>query len=335
MTPAEAIKRIEQGKIAPVYFLYGEERFFQIEVLNALNKAIVSPENEEFNRETFDAASSAPSDWLQSAQTLSFFGGKKLIAVRDFHETTLSKPAVEKILTYLENPSPDGVLVLFADKIDRKKKIYKSLASMEFAVACTAPNEGSLIQWIGKRAQKVGYTLKSDASSLLVDRIGAKPGLLVSELEKLAVSAGKSKVIDEALVAELVGALKQENVFELTDALKKKNAAEAILILRNQLRHGEEPLKILGTITWQYRLIWEVKHYVDKKTPIRTAASLMGAKPFMIEKAAGYCGNFSVDDLKKAFKKLFQADQQLKTGGGSPELVMETLILRLCSARGN
>jgi DNA polymerase III subunit delta len=332
VTPEEAIVKIEQGEIAPVYFLYGEERFFQIEILNALRKALISPENEEFNRETFDGASSSPSDWLQAVQTLSFFGGKKLVAVRDFHEASLDKPAVERVLSYVKDPSLDGTLVLLADKIDRKKKIFKSLSSINFAVPCSSPNEGALVQWVVKQAQKRGYTLKTDASRLLVDRIGAKPGLLISELEKLAVSAGESKSIDEPLVSELVGALKQENVFELTDALKTKNASAAIQILRNQLRHGEEPLKILGTISWQYRLIWEVKHYRDNKTPIQTAARLMEAKPFMIEKAASYCGKFSVGDLRKAFKSLFRADRELKTSSGSPELIMEALILKLCSA---
>ncbi len=330
MTPEEAITKIEQGKIAPVFFLYGEERFFQIEILNALQKALITPENEEFNRETFDGASSSLSDWLQAVQTMSFFEGKKLVAVRDFHEASLDKPAVEKLLSYINDPSPNGTLVIFADKIDRKKKVFKSLSSMDFAILCSSPNEGALVRWITKRAQNEGYTIKTDASRLLVDRIGTKPGLLVSELEKLAVSAGKSKTIDESLVSELVGALKQENVFELTDALKTKNASVAIQILRNQLRHGEEPLKILGTIIWQYRLIWEVKYYKDNKTPIQTAAGLMGAKPFMIEKAASYCGKFSVEDLRKAFKSLFRADRELKTSSGSPELIMEALILRLC-----
>ncbi len=331
MAPEEAIVQIEQEKIAPIYFLYGEERFFQIEILNALQKALITPENEEFNRETFDAASSSPSDWIQSVQTLSFFGGKKLAIVRNLHEATLDKPSVEKLLSYVKNPSPDGTLVLTADKIDRKKKVFKSLAAINCAVSCSSPNEGALVQWISKQAQKRGYTLKTDASRLLIDRIGPKPGLLISELEKLTVSAGESKSIDESLVSELVGALKQENVFELTDALKTKNASAAIQILRNQLRHGEEPLKILGTISWQYRLIWEVKHYKDKKTPIQTTAQLMEAKPFMIEKAASYCGKFSVGDLKKAFKSLFQADKELKTSNGSPELIMEALILKLCS----
>ncbi len=332
MTPEAVITQIEQGKIAPVYFLYGEERFFQIEILNSLQKFLITPENEEFNRETFDGASSSPSDWLQSVQTLSFFGGIKLTVVRDFHEVSLDKPAVEKLISYVKNPSPESTLVLMADKIDRKKKIFKSLASIDYAVPCSSPKEGALIQWIATQAQKKGYTLKTDASRLLVDRIGAKPGLLVSELEKLSVSAGESKLIDESLVSELVGALKQENLFELTDALKTKNASAAIQILRNQLRHGEEPLKILGTISWQYRLIWEVKHYKDKKTPIQTTARLMEAKPFMIEKAAGYCGKFSVGDLRKAFKSLFRADKELKTSSRSPELIMEALILRLCSA---
>ena len=335
MVPEEAIVKIERGEIAPVYFLHGQERFYQIEILNVLERTLFNLENKESNRETFNAASSSCSDWLQSLQTLSLFCSKKFVVVRDLHEANIDKTSIEKLLSYIEDPVPTSILVLTADKIDRKKTIFKFLAKMDSAVSCSPPSEGNLIQWISQRAKKRGYILKTEASRILVDRIGNKPGLLVSELEKLIIFAGESKLINETLISELVGVLKQENVFKLTDALKTKNTSAAIQILRNQIKNGEEPLKILGTIIWQYRLIWEVKCYNDKKIPFQTIAKIMAAKPFIIKKATSYCGKFSVGDLRKAFESLSAADKDLKTSNSPPELIMEALILRLCSASGN
>jgi len=77
-----------------------------------------------------------------------------------------------------------------------------------------------------------------------VDSIGAKPGILAKELEKVMNYAWKEKII----IGSMVGEIKMENAFALTEAIKMKRADKALNLLHNQLEHGEEPVKILGLI---------------------------------------------------------------------------------------
>lgn len=333
MTADAWILKIGREDPAPFYFLYGEERFYQIEILQALIRKLITPGNQDFNLETFEAKSSSAMEWVDAAKTLSLLGGRKLVIVRDLHETTLQPASVQTLLDYAAHPSPDACLVVTADKADRKRKLYKTLTGLKTAAVCVAPRERELVPWIKKRAATLGYTLASEAARLMVDRIGAKPGLLASELEKIAAFAGNEKNIDEAMVAEMTGHVKLENVFGLTDALKNKNVGQAIQLLRNQIYHGEEPLKILGAISWQFRLIWEVKLYQKRRLTSAQIAAKMGTKPFLVEKAMKYTGKFSQSDLRKGFESLFQADRDLKTSGKNPELVLESLILKLGSGR--
>jgi len=81
------------------------------------------------------------------------------------------------------------------------------------------------------------------------------------------------------------GESKLENIFALTDALKTKNPETALRLLNNQIDHGEEPIKILGTIAWQFRMIWEVKHFQKQNLPSGQIAKAMGANPFVVDKA--------------------------------------------------
>lgn len=331
MTADELLLMIEKGNIEPVYFLHGEERFFHGEIIGALSQALITPENREFNLETFDAANSSVRDWIGGARTFSFMGGTKLVAARNLHEAAIKDDEVQLLIDYISDPSPQTCLVMTADSADRKKKLFKALTAMQGAVECLPPREATLISWLKKRAQAQGYRLSSEAAKLLADRVGNKAGLLAGELDKALTYAGDCVEVSEKHVAETVGEIRMENVFALAEALKTKNAEEALRLLRNQLDHDEEPLKILGTIAWQFRLIWETKYYREKKLPPEKIAEKIGAKPFAVEKALKYAGNFSVAQLRAGFAGLWQADRELKTTGKDPRIALESLILKLCS----
>ena len=228
----------------------------------------------------------------------------------------------------------DACLVLTARKADRKRKIYKGLTKIKGAGECTAPREATLNPWLRNRAKESGRTLSTGAARLMIERVGLKPGLLAGELEKVVTFAGKAKSIDEKAVMEVVGETRQEDWFAITNALQSKNTAQALKVLRNQLEHDAEPVNLLGSIAGQFRLIWEVKHHQTTGIPPSRIAQKMGVHPFRVEQALQYTGKFSEGQLREGFRCLFKADRELKGSGKAPEGILETLVLRLCSAGG-
>ena len=334
MTALELIRQLESDKTHPVYFLYGEEDFFQRELIAALMRRWITPDNRDFNFETFDAKSSTVQEWIGACKTLSFFGGQKLVVVRSLEDVQWEDTNVLPLLDYVADPVPESCLVMTARKADRKRKVYKALAKIKGAGECTAPREPALITWLRTRAKGLGRTLTSGAAKLMVERVGLKPGLLAGELDKVVTFAGKSKSIDETSAREVVGETRLANVWDMTDALKSKNTALALKVLRNQLDHGEEPVKLLGTISWQFRMIWEVKHHQTTGTPPSQIARKMGVAPFQAEQALRHTGKFSEVQLREGFRSLFRADRELKSSGKAPEGILETLVMRLCSAGG-
>ncbi len=331
MKPEELMRKLDRDELASVYFLFGTERFYQTEIIGALIRLIINPENKEFNLETFEAKTSEVEEWIAAANTYSFFGGRKLVTVRNLHDKSLDVATAQPLLEYLEQPAPETCLVLTADKIDRKRKLDKALSDLKTAVECSPPPEYTLPDWLQKRAKSRGFQMSLEAARMMVDRLGPKPGFLTSELEKVITYSGGSKKIDVTLIGDVIGAFKLESVFDLTNALKSKNPGEALRLLANQLKHGEEPLKILGAIIWQFRFIWEVRHHLPRQLTAAQIARAMGSRPFVVEKAMPFAEAFSQRELKKGFKDLFQADRELKTTGREPVRILEGLILKLCS----
>ena len=328
MTPDDLLKQIDKGRTEPFYFLYGPETFYQTEVIQALIKKWITEDNRDFNLETFDARESTVSHWLGSARTLSFVGGTKLEVVRNLHEAVPQDQDAQTLIDYAQSPIPEACVVVTADKVDRKRKLFKTLTKLKTAVACEAPKENE--RWLRKRAEEAGYSLSSDAARFLINRVGPRPGILAKELEKTLLYAGKNKSVSEQDVAGVVGESKLENVFALTDALKTKNPEKALRLLNNQIDHGEEPIKILGTIAWQLRMIWQVKHYQQKNLPSGQIAKAMGANPYIVEKALQHTCRFSTQQLRSGYLELVNADRSLKSTTKDPMAVMQTLILNLC-----
>jgi len=330
VTPDKLILQISKGRIEPFYFLYGPEIFYQTEIIQTLIKQWITDDNRDFNLETFDAQESTVNHWLGSAKTLSFLGGTKLVIVRNLQEAIPQDKEAQALIDYAENPIPEACLVVTSNKVDRKRKLFKKLTGLKTAIACEAPKENELINWLRKRAEETNYSLSSNAARVLINRVGARPGILAKELEKTLLYAGANKSISEKDVAEVVGESKMENVFALTEALKTKNSETALRLLNNQINHGEEPIKILGTIAWQFRMIWEVKHYQKKNLPSGQIAKTMGANPYVVDKALQHTDRFSTKQLRTGYLELAKADRSLKSTSQDPLAVMQTLVLNLC-----
>lgn len=332
MTPEEFHQKISQGKTEPFYFFYGLETFYHVEAMRSLTKKWINEDNRDFNLETFDARTSSVNDWIGSVKTLSFLGGTKLVIVRNLHEAIPKDEDALSLINYCNNPIVDACMVITADKVDRKRKLFKVLTKTKGAVVCEAPKENALATWIRLRAEERGYTMTINAARALINRVGARPGVLAQELDKILIYSGKKKAVSEKDVQEVVGETRLENIFLLTDALKNKNPHKALQILQNQLDNGEEPIKIMGTIAWQFRVIWEVKYYQQRNIPSGQIATAMGANPFVVEKALQHTKKFSTQQLRLSYLQLAQADRRLKSSSQNPFGIMQTLILGLTSA---
>ncbi len=246
------------------------------------------------------------------------------------HDAIPQDNEAQALIDYAQSPIPEVCLVITSNKVDRKRKLFKILTGLKTAIACEAPKENELTNWLRKRAAKSNYSLSSDAARFLVNRVGARPGILAKELEKTLLYAGANKSISEKDVIKVVGESKTENVFALTEALKIKNPETALRLLNNQIDHGEEPIKILGTIAWQFRTIWEVKHYQKENLSSSQIAKAMGANPYVVDKALQHTGRFSIEKLRTGYLELVKADKSLKSSSQDPLAIMQTLVLNLC-----
>lgn len=194
-----------------------------------------------------------------------------------------------------------------------------------------------------------GKKLSPGAKRLLKDRVGEAMRQMASELEKLALYVGDRPTIEERDVDVLVAPLREEEYFELGNALGDGDAAKTLKLLHDELGRGKHPLMILGGMVSQIRkLAVDAARY--SAVPGALAGRELSSRDFeatvfkrYLEHCAGrpphpYAAWLGYKRVRKhGVKKLMRAlvlgaeiDRSLKRGGRG-ELELERLVLAFCA----
>jgi DNA polymerase-3 subunit delta len=147
-------------------------------------------------------------------------------------------------------------------------------------------------------------------------------------LEKLAAYVSPGQAVTAVDVATLRGMEPGASVFDLTLAIGGKNCGQVLAILARNLEAGEAPLRILGSLAWQYRRLWKVKEIVRQGGREGEAARTLRMDPY---KVRAFLEQFPDTHLHEALRLFLDADAKLKGGsGGRPARILEDVLLRLC-----
>ena len=175
---------------------------------------------------------------------------------------------------------------------------------------------------------KYRANVETGAIGALAESIGSDLWRASQEVKKL-VFLKKGLVITRQDVLQNVAANTESDIFKTIDALANQNKREASLLLHRHLEGGENALYLLTMIAYQFRNFLIVKELVEKKIPYAQIAKQSGLHPFVAQKSLAMSQAFSFAALKKIYLKIFQIDEQIKTGKIDAELAIDMLLAEI------
>jgi len=329
MNYSQLTKKIDKGEIGPLYLFHGMERFLIDEVINKIIARLTNKDNKMFNLTTVDASNADISVIADNARTLPFMGDMRVLIVKGIDE--MKNAEREKILiSYCSSPSLSTCLIFTAGKIDLRKKFYAVIAKSGEVVQFSRQYETRVMQWLYKRAGDFNLKITEGARRYMLEIVGNDLQKLNNELEKVITYIGDEKIIKRDDVEAVVGYIKTDSIFDLTDAIGEKNLEKGLRYLNNIFSHGEPPLRILSMIVRQFRLIWQAKVYKEMGYSSSEISKKIKVMPYFIGKVLEQSGKFDAEELKLAFYSMLHKDLELKTSDNPPHIVLESLILDLC-----
>jgi len=326
LTPAAVRRQIEAGAPDPVYLLQGEDDV-EKSALAADFDDLVDEGLRAFNVEHVHAVDLTSGDRILDAvgalvaaartlpmmeprRVVTVFQAENLIAPK--RESEAASRALEDLLRLVDAPEPLTTLVLVAAPLDRRTKAFKTLAKGASIVDCGAPEDVAAAErWVRALVAKGGMDIDPQAARSMAVLAGfperarndGKTGnvkRLRGDVDRLLLYAMGQKRITVEDVRELAGPAALQDDWAMTNAIESGRTGEALRQLALMVDAGAAPEKILGQLGWLVR----------SKFPAIAPAEIRGA----------------VDAV-------FRTDQDLKSSGGDPRVLLERLIVELCAGK--
>lgn len=321
--------RLARGARGGDYFLKTDDPFLRDEAIDLLVRAHLDGGSADFDLDQLTGEDADAAHLAATLDTPPMLAAYRVVVVRDAQGLT---PSARSVVEEALRRGAGGRVLIVAAQIPRgsKAKFYERLRERCTTVSLTAPRASELPGWLAARASSVhGLELEISAAQLLAAAVGARPGVLARELEKLVTFVEPGKRIRVEDVRAAVGALPQVDRWGWIDRVAERRLAEAVVELPSLLDSGESAVGLINALS---------------ESLIRVGLALRGERALVeVLKRDGVYRNLSwkvrtyVRQARRwneaaiaaALGELLRADRLIKSGGMSERAALEEALLRI------
>jgi DNA polymerase-3 subunit delta len=277
----------------------------------------------EFNFSQFDAAETPVHRVLEAVRTLPVMCPRRLVVVRDANQFDSS--SWELLSAYIRDPSATSCLVFKAHGPPRDTNVQGLLRKTGAFLEVRVRTRRDARQWIIEEANRMSKRIDPEAAWALLERAGTHQGDLRMELEKALVYVGDSPVITEQDIQEVAAGAPTQRIFDLTDAVSEGRTRDAVKCLHGLLEEGVSPLRILGMLARQIRLLW-----IARVTgPGERWGQGMDIPDFVRSRLLKAAPLWSIPRLIRALDGLHKIDMALKGSSIRADVLLDHWIMQV------
>ncbi len=316
---------LKKNGLRPVYLILGPELYQCRSAVSLLKSKVLSPGSEAFDYSEFAAEEVTADKIAESANTYPMVSNKRLVLVTDAEK--LKDSEQNALLDFLKNVSTRGMLILFAENLDHRKRFYKTLREMHCVAEFPKLKGPALERWAEAFMHRQGCRISSEAIRKIVELAGSDLQSLVTELEKLVLYAGKEQSISDNAIEDLLRASRQQSIFELIDAIARRDRNGALQSLANLLEMGEEPLRIVAMIARHCRQVLIAKDCLLQGKDVREIGiALQIGHPFILDKFMRQVRASDSSAVRQIYIHVAEIDRRIKSSSADERMMLENLI---------
>lgn len=320
---------IQAGPLPGLILLYGQEPYFIEEGVQAVLDAAVPPADRDFNLTRFHGRDFKAFEVVEQARTLPMFAQRRLVMIKGLHEASVDQ--LDGLLAFVEDPVPETVLLLTAEKIDARRKLFQVLKKAGTVIEFKKIYDNQLPSFVRDLAKTRNITLTGEGMKLFCRRVGTNLVEVCGEMEKLVGYLGGRDLADEKDVAAIVSDTRTESVFDLTDALGQGDRATALQLLDRLLAEGQAPLMVLAMMTRHFRQMWKISELTAQKVPQGELPRKVGVSPYFLKGLTQQAARFDNRHYRQVFQLFLVTDLALKSSGSEPRMHLEKLVLDIAA----
>lgn len=327
ITAGEFKTLLGRRNISPLIVFLGEDPFDLDESIRLLCETYVDESSRDFNFQQFSSRDVDIETLLNAARTFPLLADRRLLVLRNIDE--LSAAAQQSLAVYLDDPVPETILAMTAERLEKKNPFFKRLQERADCVEFQKLRDYQLPELVRKKAAQMGCRFAPDALEFFCHRSGTDLRRLDSEMEKLLEFLGEKKTAELEDVAQASSEGGEAVIFQLTNAVGQRNLSASIVSLQEQLERKTAPLFILIMLVRHFRQLWIVQALHRQGLDSNTIAARAGINRFFITGMLSQAKNYNAEELRRIFEIFLETDHGLKTSGCNPAAVLEDLLCRI------
>ena len=336
-------KHLTVQTLPPILVLTGED-VGQFEWLKKDILKKIGYDPSDLNYSYFDMKEASYAEVELDLVSLPFFADEKIVILDHLLDLTTAKKRnltdedLKQFENYLENPSESTRLVIFAEgKLDSKRRLVKLLKRDAQIIEATTPKEQDLKRYFASQAQELGLQFVGDSLDQLLLKSGYDFGELQKNIALLQAYKEDGQITLED-IEEVVPKSLQDNIFDLTQMILKRQIDQARNLVKDLRLQGEDEIKLIAILLGQFRMFSQVKIFSEEGQSesqiVASLSELSGRKvnPYQVKFALRDSRRLSLSFFKQAMITFIETDYAIKSGTYEKDYLFDLALLKVANS---
>jgi len=330
MTFEQIIADLKKKIYYPVYLLHGEESYFIDRITDLIEETVLTESEKEFNQTVVYGRDTNVGSVIDMARRFPMMSNYQVIIVKEAQD--LDK--IEDLVSYIEKPLKSTILVISHKykKVDQRKSLARQVDKAGVLFESSRLYDNKIPGWIQEQIRSMGFPIAPQASQLLAEYLGNDLSRIINELEKLVINLPEGKTIDAAIIEKNIGISKDYNIFELQNALGRRDVLKANRIVNYFAANPKlNPAVVVITVLFNYFMKVMIYHQTEDKSKANIASKL-SVNQFFIKDFEDAASNYTFRQSRAVISLLREYDLRIKgvnNGSAVEGELLKELIYRI------
>ena len=327
MKYVEFKKFTDDNGALPIYLFEGEEVYFR-EKGEALLKSrfLQEPTLDYIAYDGSALKGEKMKTLVEAVNCFPFLSERRIVRVSEFYPT--EKEYEQYLEDLFKNPPKDSILLIVnAGKGKTGSAALAKKPNVTY-VDCARSDEETIKKWIYVTCKREGVYADGITCGKLASYCVFDMSRISKETEKLlgyCKATGMERLTDE-VVDSLVYPDSEYKIYELANALARKNYSEYMKIIADLSTRGFNETSLLSSLSSYFRGLYEV---AQCKGSDREVAAALGIKEYAAKKNREQAAKFTKEELLNLYNALYGAISAIKCGELTPASALKTVTARL------
>ncbi len=254
------------GTLGTVYIFHGEESYLREFYLSEMRKELAGG-FESFNYHRMEGKGLTVQALTEAVEAMPMMTRRTMVQVIDWDVYKLNEEQRNGLIGLLEDFPEYCCLALVYDQLEYKpnktcKKLYAALNQYARTVKFEEQSQNDILKWVARRFKATGHSIDAPTAEHLLFTCGSLMNGLIPEIEKIGAYA-KGERITKADIDAVAAPVLEAQVFEMTNAVAKRDFDHAAEVLGTLLQLQEEPFMLLALIGKELRKLHTARIALD------------------------------------------------------------------------